>query len=547
MNKLNACNFSGNVIKDQAASNVDVGQRLRTDRLSVCTSADITNIEANTIVTNNLTVLNQLNICVNKSLRFDAAGCLGYGIDYGNTVFVATTGNNATGMRERIDCPFATPWDAVNASNNNVNAAQPGDTVIVLPGTYIMSGNDNPADPARLVKNGISVFCFPGVSIQFTATGGAAPQPFSDLGSTMVAQFRGYAQVISNYSADRNRILTQPGSSLILEGDEFIHAVRFFNSNGSLYHFKARRDEISNVNNHGHILAHRQPLNTIIDLKYEVDEAIVESQLGGIGWSQYDFRGFNENSKLDVWIGRLTMTDTSRVGVIHMETMIGQNKLHIDNLVQRGTPTVNFNKSILYLNVTGGEYDIRIRGINNADGQGFRGNPIISYTNGATLSSGTIEMEGRLSMIVDGIIDPTNGLNFAPGSQVTLLLQMEVDAVVGVNRAFLDVSSCPNTIVVSGRVRYTGAGDSLQAPFQLNNNSASSASFKDLTIQVINLAPPFVTATIGAAVPVNFMNVWCNVNVPVAVVTDTLLAGTTTSSGGAVLSGSWFTNASVVT
>lgn len=539
---ITSCNFNGSIPKDREVQNLDIGQNLRVGRASVCGVLEASTIISNEIITNNLTVINEMpvNICLQKSLAFDANGCIGYGISYANTVWVTENGDNATAMRERFDCPFATPWDAIDASNVNPSAAQPGDTVIILPGNYIYVGNDNSPNRIRLVKNQVRVFAYPGVNIEFVTTGDSV-QPFFDNGLPMVSEFRGYARVVSNYTADRNRVLSNAASRLILEGDQFIHAVRFFNSNGNLYHFKARIDEIS-LNGaftpHAHILAHRQPLGTVIDLKYHVDEASVFT--GVIGWTQYDLRGFDANSKLDVWIGRLSMSDTARVGVFYMENMQGKNKLWCDQIQQRGIPISGFGRSIIYFANSGGENDIRIRAIDNEDLMGFRGNSIISAGAG-TIANGTIELEGRLQINISPGIDPSNNLIFFTGSQVVLNLNLNV-INPATNRALFNITNVPSTVYITGKVNYVGGVGALNAPFQINIASVSAPTFKDFTLATT--IAPFVQAVPGAASPIRFIDTWSNVQLPLAVVTD-ILAGSVTSAGGAA-TGSWFFNAAVM-
>ncbi len=540
-----SCNFQGYVPKDSRVQNLDSGQSIRVNRASVCGVLESDTIISNNITTNNLTVNNltvinemPVNICLQKSLGLDANGCIGYNISYANTVWVAENGDNATASRERFDCPFATPWDAIDANNTNPLAAQVGDTVIILPGNYTFIGNDNSPNRIRLVKDQVRVFAYPGVNITF-ATTGASVQPFFDDGLPMVSEFRGFARIVCNYTADRNRVLSNIASRLILEGDEFIHAVRFFNSNGALYHFKARRDEISlngGFTPHAHVLAHRQGTNSVIDLKYHVDEASVPSVFS---WTQYDFRNFDANSKLDVFIGRLFMSDTSRSGVFYLDGMRGKTKLWCDQLQQRGTPVSGFGRSVLFFVNAGGENDIRIRAIDNEDLLGFRGNTIISAGPG-TIANGTIELEGRFQFNVSPGTDPTNNLIFFPGSQVVLDLNLNVTNP-NVNRALFNVTGVPSTVYITGKVNYIGGAGALNAPFQINTGSASAPTFKDFTLSTTVV--PFVQSVAGAASNIRFIDTWCNVQLPLAVVND-LLLGSVTSAGGAA-TGSWFFNAAV--
>src|SRR5579884_351517 len=74
----------------------------------------------------------------------------------GQSLFVSTNGNDATGLRGDASKPFATPKAAVNA-------AQAGDTVIIFPGTYTNQNN--------LGKNLVNLYTYPGAIISYIELG----------------------------------------------------------------------------------------------------------------------------------------------------------------------------------------------------------------------------------------------------------------------------------------------------------------------------------------------------------------------------------------
>ena len=108
---------------------------------------------------------------------------------WGNSVFVATNGNDSTGTRNNPAFPFATPYAAVQAATS-------GDTVFVFPGTYHTATN--------LWKNGVNMIFYQCslTSTNRTNDGGFAlfDDRFYSGGVTSRVQFAGSKLIWSAFS-----------------------------------------------------------------------------------------------------------------------------------------------------------------------------------------------------------------------------------------------------------------------------------------------------------------------------------------------------------
>jgi len=450
------------------------------------------------------------NLCLQKSLAFDAQNCLGYAITYGQTLFVATTGSDVTGARERLDCPFATPWAAVAA-------AQPGDTVIVFPGTYTSAAPA--ASNQRLVAHLVRTYCYPGVIIQFTNFAG--PLPFFDDGNPMVAEFRGFATILSNVvNFGNNVMLTNAASDLILEANRFQHLVRLFISNCRRFHYTVKEDVTTLI---GHAVAVRLPANTDADIKYHTDTMTLANVRA---WTPYDFRNIGINGQLDVWAGQLNLFGTSNEGIAYIQTVTAHKKIHVDSVVQNqnagADPT--YHRAILVMRNPQGSFDIKFPSIENADGNGYHGNTIVTRGAGASPATGSIELAG--TWVIDcrgaGGVDPSNNLNsFDPDSRINVKVSANVFGSDNAlyNRAFLNLTNAPSFLTLSGRIKYqmlSGTNQTLNNCLQWQNNSVRAPILRELiAVTDFDIAPPAQTGPIsntalGPAAGLPMYNVFSN-------------------------------------
>jgi len=424
-----------------------------------------------------------------KAIDYDpVTGCLGWQITYANTLFVTENGDNSTAQRTRLDCPYATPWAAIEDAQN-------GDTVYVFAGTYTSTDLTD-----RVVADNVKMWCQPNVIINSNA------ELFWDDGNQLIgSEFRGFANV--TLTNTMNRVLTSANNSIIIEGNEFTHEAPFTVTNGSSYFYTVRRDEVIGS---GSLVTVNLPLNTDMNVKYHADLAIA----GDFTDSQIVLEGISFTGDIDVWVGRLQMIDThTSNGVVFLSNNLGHQKIHIDDLEQIAVPPVGTsNRPVLGFDTPSGELDIRIRGISNTDGLGYRGNSIITQNLSGVVSTGFIELEGRWLMDEQvGSPFPSNNIgNFAPMSRVNLILDANVDGTA-IARTFLNTNNAPGEFFITGRLNYVG-GDILgHNAFRLNIDSVSSPTFRDLVISTDRADGPLENSVLGPAIPVKMLKVFCNV------------------------------------
>jgi len=130
--------------------------------------------------------------------------------------------------------PFATPSAAVQA-------AQAGDTVVVYAGTYTNPSTITGSNV--LVKDGVKVFCYPNVEINYTSTLGGN-SPFWDQGVDVDAQILGFANIRINngISPDFQLWLTAPNSRLSVQCNKLSMRRRIRCTNGLKLHIECHEE-----------------------------------------------------------------------------------------------------------------------------------------------------------------------------------------------------------------------------------------------------------------------------------------------------------------
>lgn len=153
-------------------------------------------------------------------LNVDLAPLLSSSISIGNTLFVSTLGDDGTGIRERLDLHYATPWAAVNA-------AQSGDEVIVHRGVYVH--DDTHPSNAKLVKDGVTVRFEEGARVVQTAT--SLANLFFDEGQPVTATVIGLDYENQRAVNQDIYFATHPLSNYTLRFNEFLSFARARNGN----------------------------------------------------------------------------------------------------------------------------------------------------------------------------------------------------------------------------------------------------------------------------------------------------------------------------
>lgn len=154
-------------------------------------------------------------------------------IDVGNTLFVMTNGNDATGTRERFDLPYATPWGAI------VDALA-GDTIVVYEGSYT---NPLAATPPNLLQDDVNweFVGNPTISYTGTAAGALFDDGVNGAGGAVTSFLEGIATIVNTGSDATNRVLNIDNASSIVWTDAImrndqsgLHTVRVNNAGADI-------------------------------------------------------------------------------------------------------------------------------------------------------------------------------------------------------------------------------------------------------------------------------------------------------------------------
>jgi len=436
--------------------------------------------------------------------------CLEFAPRYAHTIFVTPTGSDILGERERLDCPYATPWAAVAdavSGTPNLDPADPGfipgDLIYVLPGTY-----DAGSASLRLVKDGVKMWCLPGVVIN------NIEEPFFDDGAPMRnSEIRGMATI--NMVGTTNRVLTNPLSNIVIEANEFTQEAPFLSTAGTEFFMTVKI-----ITTETEALQFRLGNANIEYIKYHVNQLTALTapnviELTDVGALPPD----NITAHIDVHIGELNVTQIldDDLSIVFLNNNTAHQKIFIDSVLQQdlggAVPNANY---VLRINNVGGTYDIKFSAIFGG-GTGniripYEGNSIVTTgTPIADLSTaGTIEMSGNW-LLSDGPL--SNDIsNFDNANNVTLIFNADVAGINGVIRSFINATSSPAELFVTGRISYTGLDTSpLYNAIQLEANGGSAPTFRELVVTTTNSLGPFGTTTAGP-LTVNMYNVFSNIN-----------------------------------
>ena len=418
-----------------------------------------------------------------------------------NTLFVMEGGNDGTGARERLDLPFATPWAAIAA-------AQPGDTVMVYPHTYVWP---NQVTTQRLVKNGVNMFCYPGVKINFTSTAntvGALSSPFSDDGAPMISGIYGEADITFLGSAASNvtPVLNHPTSELTIECKTFRNRTRLSSSSAKRITFRAEKHTGEDSSIFRVFNSFKQPTEVI----YEVDEVTQGSAFYSTDYSPFQFDNFNSDGYININIKKLNYFTTFFLqGLFFFQRIDAMRNITVEDSVftQEGNIPFIYANNFLGSNwQCSGHQNIKIHSRNHRGSMWRFTNP------GIAPEYGTVEMTG-VHNLPDTLWTATAALTgITNGSKIRILLDLLINDNALPNfpqycDATLPVAST-SKVFVEGKVRIISAtGTQLFQIGQAVNNV--SPIFKNFTLEADSTF--FADSAHGAQIVVPCMGVFSNV------------------------------------
>jgi hypothetical protein len=433
-------------------------------------------------------------------------------IDIANAVVVHEGGDDLTGMRERLDLPFATPWAAVAA-------AQAGDTVVVYPGTYTNPNFINGDDV--LVKDGVNVFMYPNVNIEYTSTSGGN-SPFWDQGQPVTAKIWGYGNIRINNGIfpDYQTWLTHPDSDLQVECNSLSMRRRIRVTNGKRLHITCH-EEIRCT--YVQILSIRLAPNTDMDLQVHAPDWWADITDAGTDtdYSAVGLRDFGPGGRISLK-GRLHYYDTFfSTGVQYLEDL--ECPVEIDMIYKYegrglGNGVYLFDdrtKMIAYVVRERAQWDVNIH---LDDHVGMFLGSALAFGTLPSGSSGNFNITGEMEMPASPWSGSFSALaNFPNDSRVNVNLDLDISNLTTSGnlsrRHAITLSSTSESVHYTGKIRYNDNGDATRFPFGiLAFPGAPTATLKDLVVESIGAPVNGLAYSPGGGVEnIKCMNVFSNV------------------------------------
>lgn len=398
-----------------------------------------------------------------------------------NTVFVTADGSDTTGTRERLDYPFATPWAAIAA-------AQPGDVVVVYPGTYTFASQ---VTTQRLVKDGVTMFCHPNTVIEFTSTAltsGSLSSPFSDDGARVIGGIYGQAEIVFLGSAPTNLTpcLSNIDSELTIECKSFYNRTRLTCTGGKKFIMRGEKHTGGDTSVVRMFMSTIQPMQFVHQFNQVVqDNAYNASTAGNGAFSPYQLRNFSPTGSIDITFDKLLYKTTFfSQGLFFCQFLQCPVKIHgtIEFTEVGNIGYENDYNLIGSAEICSANWDVDIRATNHS-GLGWKW----GTGGGAAPNYGRFRFSGVHNTPIEPTINSgaratISGLT--ANSRIELNLDLFVTNRTTTLLQWLDGTA--NTSVyhyITGKLRFVTT-DLTATPFSINNSATNGAPYlKDLAVE----------------------------------------------------------------
>lgn len=406
-------------------------------------------------------------------------------VSVSNTVYVmaAPFGDDTLGLRERLDRPFASPWAAVDA-------AQAGDTIVVLPGTYSYS---NAFSNRYLPKNGTKMYCYPGVTIRNTIAGRF---PFWDQGVAIEWEMLGYAD-IELFNAEENETFMTQNSSYRIECNNLTKTGRWNSNAGARFDLLVR----------GVLDCRRQTLmvwrNSVSQptvLNLDVNEWRATRDVFGFSYAAWDFRNFSESGQININIKKFVHHHSGIGGFFNHVTEYADKNIIIGEMLidPAGQPALG---NYLFGGVNfGGKINMQVFNMDTTMN-------MPRFTGAAT-----VPLRGRIYL--QGEMDKPNYGGNPPlfsGLLSNSNLEMELDLQVtdtNIGQYLFNLNGQPTKSSIKGKLYY-GASDATNTPFNYDTGGGNIGLLHRLTVRS---ETTFLAQNAGAGVEnVPCISVYANV------------------------------------
>lgn len=378
-----------------------------------------------------------------------------------NTVFVTQNGSDATGLRQRLDKPFKTPWAAIAAAN-------PGDTVIVYPGAYV---NTNTISTDYLAKDKVILHMYKGASITYSGGSPNTVQPLWDQGANITFVIRGNGVLNLATSGSTAVVNYMSGySNYDIELDELLMSSRLFSTNGQRSRFKVQKITIAGA---ASFITWRNTVLTQSESIIDCEEFYHPSSSQVL--TPIDHRNFESTGNIVFKSGTVTKGPVfTNTAFLYFSSCRCPVTVDIDRFVEPSAYAVAHYIGI-FIGTSSPNVNVSVRNINATLGMWSFAS---AYSTDPT--NGRIHLEGKLTA---GAAVASAHI-MATGSRLTLDYNLELTN--DFTAYSMDFSNVQTTILMEGRIRYrTTQPAATSAPFRNNNSgglAAPSASLHRLTV-----------------------------------------------------------------
>jgi len=399
----------------------------------------------------------------------------------GNTVFVSPDGSDdplTGGKRERIDRQFATPWAAIAS-------AQSGDTVVVYPGTYTWP---NQVTTQRLIKNGVNMFCHPGVKINFTSTATTTgTSPFSDDNVQVIGGIYGQGEFtfLGTSPGNLTIALQNINSEVTIECKTFYNRTRLTCTGAKKFIMRGEKHSGGDTSIIRMFNATAQPTIFIHGFDEVIQDNTYNPSTAGNGvFSPYQLRNFTEQGSINIKAKRL-----------QYRTSFFSQGLFFCQLL---SCPVNIDTEIEYLG-DGTGYDAHYNLIGSSEACSALWNVNVSSKNhsgmgwrwgvggGVGPNYGKFTFTGVHKTPISGTINAAGRGTFV-GMSAGSKLDMELDLQVENRTTTLDywydcIINSANIHYITGKLRFV-TPDVTAAPFRIPNSASNGVPYlKNLAVE----------------------------------------------------------------
>lgn len=395
-----------------------------------------------------------------------------------NTIYVMENGNDSTGTRERLDLPFATPWAAIAA-------AQPGDTVIVHPHTYVWP---NQVTTQRLIKDGVNMFCHPGTVINFSSTATTTgTSPFSDDGVQVIGGIYGHGEFtfLGTSPGSLTIALQNINSEVTIECKSFYNRTRLTSTGAKKFIMRGEKHTGGDTSIIRMFMATPQPTIFIHEFDEVVQDNTYNASTSGNGaFSPYQLRNFTEQGSINIKVKRLQYrTSFSSQGLFFCQFLacpvnIDTNTEYIGD----GTGYDAHYNLIGSSEACSALWNVKVSSKNHS-GMGWRW----GLGGGVGPNYGKFYFTGVHKTPISGTISAAGRATFSGMSSLSKL-ELNLDLQVENRTTTLDywydfIIASTNIHYVTGKLRFVTT-DVTAAPFRIPNSGTNGVPYlKNLTVE----------------------------------------------------------------